>query len=376
MVTRKSVLHIVVDDLRDDLRTAHVQTPHLDVLRSQSLTFDRAYCQLARCAPSRHSFMTGRYPITTRVITSDNTFRGRHPASNSWRTLPEHFKLNGWLTIGMGKVFPSNSFYDVPRSWSPERTYVHYDMQRCPGVVDKHKLEHANKTIEPTGTWCALEGSLEQFIDYNLSTAALDALDFVAERRRRASGIAMPAAHQPFYLMLGFVRPHGPWMVPAHAWRRYTKPSPLPTARGAAYPVGAPLVAAHSASLYPPPRRPNASGHDELPGGAGGAACIDTRPQEPIAPWLVREARQAYYSSITWVDEMVGRVLGRLEAHGLVEETLVVLHGDHGCAHSLLNTTPRLKPAVPFIAPPFAPARWECSLAIAPLPMLTMNLSS
>ena len=82
---RYSVLYIVVDDFRADIADAYgqggrVKTPHLDALGRSSLVFDRSYCQLARCAPSRHSFMTGRYPQTTRVLTSSPTFRGKHPS--------------------------------------------------------------------------------------------------------------------------------------------------------------------------------------------------------------------------------------------------------------------------------------------------------
>lgn len=302
MPERYSVLHIVVDDWRTEAAIAygqhHVKTPNLDGLAASSLVFDRAYCQLARCAPSRHSFMTGRSPQTTRVLTSSPSFRGGHPSSLQWRTLPEHFKLSGWLTIGMGKLFPSNSFYDVPRSWSSKRRYFPYDMQRCPGVADARKLP---RFVPPTGTWCALTGSLTQFIDYNLSTEALDALDMIAAERRHN-----PPVLQPFYLMVGLIRPHGPWMVPAHAWRQYrTADVPIPSAQGTSYPEGAPLVAAHSSTLWVPPQRSNDTGAGELPGGLGNATKVDTSPFERLDATLVREARHAYYASVTWMDEQV-----------------------------------------------------------------------
>ena len=134
--SRHSVLYIVADDFRNDVAAAygqsHVRTPHLDRLAATSLVFDRAYCQLPRCAPSRMSFLTGRYPTTTRILTSSAYFRGPyfHPTSELWRTLPGHMKVSGWLTLGMGKLFPSNSNYDEPHSWSPDRPYVGYSMQR------------------------------------------------------------------------------------------------------------------------------------------------------------------------------------------------------------------------------------------------------
>lgn len=296
--SRRSLVYIVADDWRNEAAAAygqrHMQTPNIDALSRSGLTFDRAYCQLARCAPSRHSFLTGRGPQTTRVLTSSSYFRGYNPTSNEWRTLPEHLRLNGWLTFGMGKLFPSNSYHDEPRSWSPDMAYFGYDMQRCPGIIDPRKLPQIES---PTGTWCALEGSDAQFIDHNISSHAIAAIDYVVALRRRQQHSARrspppsplsapstealvcepwcnawtmdqlalcggcfrpqppppappPAAPAPFAIMVGFVRPHGPWMVPARAWRAYRASDvPLPTKRGSAYPRGAPLVAAHSSSM-------------------------------------------------------------------------------------------------------------------------------
>ena len=369
---RKDVLYLVADDLRNELPCYgrhHVRTPHLDALAHSATVFDRAYCQLARCAPSRMSFLTGRGPQTTRVLTSSPWFRGYHPSASEWRTLPEHLRLAGWLTMGMGKLFPSNANYDVPRSWSSDREYLGYDMQRCAGVVDARKLPEAELV---TGTWCALSGPQTQFIDHNLSTHAMISLDFIAARRKRAPAGA-DGDVQPFGLFVGFIRPHGPWMVPTHTWQSYsTDQIVLPSARGAAYPTGAPVVAAHSSTLWVPPHRDNATGRGELPGGPGNASKVDTTPYTPVEASVVREARHAYYAAVTWLDEQVcacmwraplphlayrltlahmfvhvppassllcgvprareqvGRILSKLDAHGFTAHTLVVLHGDHG----------------------------------------------
>ena len=303
--TGKNVLYIVADDYRNDMAAAYgqvqVSTPHLDALAGSALVFDRAYCQLARCAPSRHSFMTGRYPTQTRVLTSSPSFRGYHPQSDAWRSMPEHFKLSGWLTLGAGKIFPSNSDYDQPRSWSQERPYFPYTMQRCPGISDLRKLP---QIVEPTGTWCALPGQLTQFIDHNLTVAALNVLDTVALRSQRGE------RQQPFFVMVGFIRPHGPWMVPAHAYRAASAvydaaSAPIASARGSAFPLNAPIVAAHSASLYPPPTRFNESGAGELPSGPGAAFKVDSDPLVPLDARLQRDVRRAYYASVHWMDEQV-----------------------------------------------------------------------
>ena len=331
---RRDLLYLVADDLRNELPTygrRHILSPHIDSLASSSTVFDRAYCQLARCAPSRMSFLTGRSPQTTRVLTSSPYFRhtapagsgAHHPTADDWRTLPEHLKMSGWLTIGMGKLFPSNNNYDEPRSWSSERRYIGYDMQRCEQIADPRGGKHG----PPTGTWCALDGPSTQFIDYNLSTYAMIALDSIADERRTRRRVA-----RPFCLMVGFIRPHGPWMLPSSAWRQYPHVDSirLPSERGAAYPTGAPIVAAHSSSLWVPPQRYNQSGHAELPGGVGNATKVDTSPTIQLEPSLVREARLGYYAAITWLDQQIGRLLARLEYHQFDSNTLVVLHGDHG----------------------------------------------
>lgn len=345
-----NVLYIVADDLRNDASAAygqrHVRTPNLDALAAGGLTFDRAYCQLARCAPSRHSFLTGRGPQTTRVLSSAKSFRNE--ATSAWRTLPGHFKASGWLAIGMGKLFPSNEAHDEV-SWSTDEVearfgypYFGFDMQRCPGVLEARKLP---LLVSPTGTWCALEGDRAQFYDHTLTNEAVAALDFIAERRAngtgdgRRHGPGWSTAEQPFLLMVGYVRPHGPWMVPADVWREYsTAAMPLPTATGGAWPTGAPIMAANPSTLWVPPRRDSATAAEqlaanaswELPGGPGNAWKLDTDPRVRVGDREVREVRHGYWAAVTWFDRQVGRLLARLDEHGLTERTIVVMHSDHG----------------------------------------------
>ena len=121
------------------------------------------------------------------------------------------------------------------------------------------------------------------------------------------------------------------------AWRRYHTPQiPVPTARGASYPRGAPIVAAHSASLFLPPVRANMTGKGELPGALNrsnvwGSVKVDTLPHVALGDGLTREARHGYYSAVTWMDEQLGRILGKLETHGFARDTLVVMHGMPAC---------------------------------------------
>ena len=106
---KKNVLFIAIDDLRPELGAYgadYVSTPNIDSLASKSVLFERAYCQVAVCSPSRASLLTGRRPDTNHVwrISDDEYWRTTNNATNA-TTIPQYFKENGYISIGMGKIF-------------------------------------------------------------------------------------------------------------------------------------------------------------------------------------------------------------------------------------------------------------------------------
>ena len=118
---KNNILLITVDDLRPQLGAygmSETLTPNVDALASSGLLFQRAYCQMAVCSPSRNSFMSGRRPDTTKVWNFVGSFRDVGP---TWVTMPQYFKMHGFLTYGFGKLYhpgsPPND--DFPTSWSP-----------------------------------------------------------------------------------------------------------------------------------------------------------------------------------------------------------------------------------------------------------------
>ena len=125
-IEKQNVLMIVVDDLRPEFNVSYGQyflhTPNLDAFSKDSLTFTRAYTQYAHCSPSRNSFLSGRGPETTGVYNFIDDFRTSSPGNvgETWTTLPQHFKENGYWTIGGGKVYhpgkPADN--DMPKSWT------------------------------------------------------------------------------------------------------------------------------------------------------------------------------------------------------------------------------------------------------------------
>mgnify|MGYP006089039549 FL=1 len=102
---------MMVDDLRTTLGYRHNETtaltPNLDALASSGFTFAHAYCQHAVCAPSRNSFMSGLRPETLKIYTFTSNFRESKAAGKTWVPHPEHYKRNGYLTLGGGKTYVS-----------------------------------------------------------------------------------------------------------------------------------------------------------------------------------------------------------------------------------------------------------------------------
>ena len=217
----KNVLFIVIDDLRPQLGCYgqhYMHTPSIDKLASQSLVFDRAYCQFAFCAPSRNSFMTGRRPDRVKAWNFRDHFREPGIGEN-WTSLPQYFKKNGYLTLGVGKLFhpglPPN--YDPP-SWNEEVfPYVNPPTSRyCPGNDSR----------------CGLDPKTTNFSDIETLSAGLERLEYAAKQ----------AATQPFFLGVGFHKPHLPWKVPPEFLDMYPLDSITPPSDGY-FPHGAPELA-------------------------------------------------------------------------------------------------------------------------------------
>jgi arylsulfatase A-like enzyme len=135
-----NVLFIAVDDLRPELRrygAAHIHSPHFDRLASRGLIFERAYCQVAVCNPSRSSLLSGTRPDTTRIL-ANNIFLSQ--TMPDVVTLPQHFKNHGWHTVSLGKIFHHSEREpgDDPHSWSEPswyhgKPYRHWSGNCTPG---------------------------------------------------------------------------------------------------------------------------------------------------------------------------------------------------------------------------------------------------
>lgn len=277
----KNVLFISVDDLRPELGVYgvnEISTPGIDALAAQGVTFSRAYAQMATCSPSRTSYMTGLRPDTTRVTDLGTHFRSTVP---SVVTLPQYFKQNGYRTQGICKVYHGG--LDDPQSWS-EPSQDAYG----PGAVygpDGKRLAYA---AVDTPDW--------NFADHKCANRAIDAI--------------WDAGDTPFFIAVGFKKPHLPFLAPPEYFDMYDKYA-IPEADNLFRSLNAPSFAfADSAELGQYSQIPaNNSDFDET---------------------LRRELKHAYYASTTFVDKQIDRLLDELEFAGRGDDTIVVLTGDHG----------------------------------------------
>jgi len=318
---RLNVLFLVADDLRPELGAyghPFVKTPNLDRLAARATRFDRAYTQYPLCNPSRTSLLTGRYPTETGVLDNNKYFRAIHP---DWVTLPQHFKNNGYATLRAGKIFHGG--IDDQPSWTEGGEPID------PGIVNRGTNAQAARPAPPprdssrdpdeaegdtpgrqqprpadegerrrrgSDRFVVLEGDGETHGDYRTATRAVDYLG-----RYKDKG-------QPFFLAVGFVKPHSPPTAPRKMFDLYdVSRVPLP-------PDFAPRPA-------PPPGFPEPS----VP-----RRNADLFIGRDATPEQAREMTRAYWASTTFMDAQVGRVLDALERLGLRESTVVVFWSDHG----------------------------------------------
>jgi iduronate 2-sulfatase len=291
-----NVLFFAVDDLRPELSAygkSYIHSPNLDRIAKRGLTFTRAYCQQAVCSPSRSSLLTGTRPDTTKVYDLQTHFRKALPDVVA---LPQHFKDHGYFTQGMGKLYHGS--LDDPRSWStpitqPKSAHGTYGLPESRPAQGKQ----GKKRGERGPAFESSDVPDNTFHDGELADMAVAALRDIAKK------------NQPFWLGVGFIRPHLPFVSPKKYWDLYD-PAKIELAANPFPPKNAPGYAVTSGGELRTYRGTPASG--------------------PVPDDLARQLKHGYYAAISYMDAQVGRVLDDLERLGLAENTIVILWGDHG----------------------------------------------
>ena len=303
---RPHVVFISVDDLLPRLGCYGVgdaHTPNIDELAREGALFQRAYAQFAQCGPSRASVLTGLLPERCGVLRNDADYRA---TIGDQRVLPELFREAGWRTIALGKVHHGQGASDDERSWSeapwrPER------WQRWYASEEARAQQRAAEAGTPEAQRHLVRAVFEDHaeVDEGEFPDALIADEAIQRIVEHAAGGAR--AGEPLFLAVGFLKPHLPFVSPQKYWdlhqgtNRVLQGSP---------PVGAPAVAFHNS--------------EEL------RAYLDVPDTGPLSPELASRLVRGYRASASFIDAQVGRVMRALEEHGMSEDTLVVLWGDHG----------------------------------------------
>ena len=307
---KPNILFIAVDDLRPELGcygVDEIKTPNIDRLATSGVLFDRAYCQLAVCNPSRVSLMTGLRPDSAKVWTLDVRFRHTVPETV---TLPQHFKQNGYYAASFGKIFhnpwPDNVSWSEPHSWPKNAKLWSKDAKKRHAEFRKKmradgKSEKAIKRIRAQATEI-VDIPDSEHVDGAIADQALESM------RRLAKN------DQPFFLAAGFVRPHLPFVVPRKYWELYDREK-IPLAPNQHLPKDAPGFAMNT--MY------ELRDYMDYLGTPNPRTGSLTEAQQ-------RELKHGYYASVSLIDAQVGRLLDELVELGLADDTIVVLWGDHG----------------------------------------------
>ncbi len=317
-LSKPNVLFIPVDDLRTDLGCYGDNvaiTPNIDKLAGQGVVFTRTYCQQAVCNPSRVSLLTGLRPDTLRVWDLRTQFRHNLP---DVVTLPQYFKNNGYYVWGIGKIF-HNIFPDTI-SWTekphidgfpfdPDAVYL---TKKNLIKVEEKKQQYIKKginRIDQLGHWYIKTVATEiadvpddAYFDGAQTTVALKKMKELARR------------DQPFFMAVGYYRPHLPFNAPKKYWDLYERQA-LPLAENRFLPVNSPVYAMN--------RGRELRGYEDF-------RDLPYPEEGTLEKERQRLLKHGYYASVSYIDAQIGRLIEGLKKLGLYENTIVVIWGDHG----------------------------------------------
>jgi iduronate 2-sulfatase len=304
--TKLNILFIAADDLRPELGcygAAHIQSPHIDKLAARSLLLERAYCQQAVCNPSRASLLSGCRPDTTRVM-ANNTFL--RPMMPGVLTLPQLFKDHGWHAMSLGKIFHHSEKEpgDDPLSWSEPSWYHGEPYRHWFSKESDEEMKRLKKLPEKERPKLVrgppFEAANEPDDSYPDGQTALKAIETLQR---------LKSLDKPFFLGVGFVKPHLPFTCPQKYWDLY----PPDTIR-------------LPDNYFPPKNVPEPALHNGYELRTYGGIPPEGGIPDETALSLIR----GYRACISFLDAQVGRVLEELDRLGLRDNTIIVFWGDHG----------------------------------------------
>ncbi|MDF1813491.1 MAG: sulfatase [Verrucomicrobiales bacterium] len=293
-----NVLFIVADDLNCAIGPygdEAAMTPNLDRLAGRGMTYLRAYCQQAVCNPSRSSFLTGLRPNTVGVDDLRKYFRDTAPDGDSLVTFPQHFKNHGYFCQDIGKIFHNMGDTKDRRSWSIDE--VLFEGSHSDDTIYTNSLKFGEKKEYKSPVTESHNVPDTAYRDGQIANLA-------AAMLRDHSG-----SDQPFFLAVGFWRPHLPFVAPKKYWDLYD-PAAIPLPAWPTPPEDAPEIALYDSKEL--------LGYGLVP------------KDRSFTEEEIRHYRHGYYASISFMDAQIGEILDALEDSGMADDTVVVFTSDHG----------------------------------------------
>ena len=300
---KMNVLFIAVDDLRPQLScygAKQIISPNIDRLAARGMLFERTYCQQAVCGPTRASLLSGVRPDTSKIYGNNTPVRKAMPDVT---TLPEHFKNNGYESISIGKLYHHPS--DDLQGWSaepfragtfPEGLWKGRGYLTSTAIAQMNRYNAQSPAMKGRGpAFEAADVPDDSYPDGANTTHAIGELNRLKDK--------------PFFLAMGLYKPHLPFNAPKRYWDMY-KPEDIKLADNPFVPKNAPSYAMTSwgelRNYYGIPKK------------------------GPCSDELARQLIHGYYACISYIDAQVGRLLDELERLKLIDNTVIILWGDHG----------------------------------------------
>ena len=333
--SKPNILFIAVDDLKPLLgcyENTLVKTPNIDRLAKMATVFNKNYCQQAICGPTRASIMTGTRPDVTKIWNLTTQMRDVNP---NLVTLPQYLITQGYTTSGIGKIYhPSSAIGGVdPVSWSiPYLKSKESDfpaefglpangqyqlpetkVRMTPEIIAERKKQNKDLAANDENPK-SIKGPSTECMDVP-DTAYQDGVNALLAKEQI---INLSKDSKPFFMAVGFSKPHLPFVAPKKYWDLYNRED-MPIASFQEHSKNGPLIAYHQSGEL--------RNYLDIPEFA-------TLPADSLRIGLKiekqRELIHGYYAAVSYLDAQVGILLNTLESLGTLDNTIVVLWGDHG----------------------------------------------
>ena len=333
--TKPNILFIAVDDLKPLLGcygNTLIKSPNIDRLAKLATVFNKNYCQQAICGPTRASIMTGTRPDVTKIWNLTTQMRDVNP---DLVTLPQYLITQGYTTSGIGKIFhPSSAIGGVdPVSWSipylkskksdfpaefGEPANGQYQLpetkaRMTPEIIAERKQQSKDVASNDENPK-SIKGPSTECMDVP-DNAYQDGVNALLAKEQI---IKLSKDNKPFFMAVGFSKPHLPFVSPKKYWDLY-KREDMPIASFQEHSKNGPLIAYHQSGEL--------RNYLDIPEFA-------TLPADSLRIGLKiekqRELIHGYYAAISYLDAQVGVLLNTLESLGTLDSTIIVLWGDHG----------------------------------------------